>query len=106
MTIFDEIDEIADMSHIPKHTRDAQVLEQRITWEDAREDAGKLRHDDRLTCHTCREWATADHLASPAHERRLAAAAEQVLLSDRAQALAHGDSRRTAALAFVRSLSA
>lgn len=105
MTIFDEIDEIAAMSYVPRHTRDAQILEQRIAWEDAQEDAGKLQRD-RLTCHTCREWATTDHLASRAHERRLAAAAERVLLSDRARALAQGDSRRTAALAFVRSLSA
>jgi hypothetical protein len=45
-------------------------LELTISTEDTQEDAGRLSPDDRTTCHTCRIWATSEHLTSASHVRR------------------------------------
>jgi hypothetical protein len=45
------------------------ALADQLAADDAAEDAGLLAPDDRRTCHTCRAWATDEHLTSPAHLR-------------------------------------
>lgn len=45
--------------------------------EDAMEQVGVLDADDRVTCSTCRTWATEDHLMSMEHERALNRAARE-----------------------------
>jgi hypothetical protein len=47
-----------------------------LAYEDQEEDAGTLAADDRLSCHTCKDWAVGEHTAlGSAHWKRLEAAA-------------------------------
>lgn len=53
-------------------------LEQVLAKEDRSEEEGLLSPDNRRTCHTCRAWATAEHITSQAHIRRTGASAQAV----------------------------
>ena len=49
---------------------DGEDLAAVLRFEDAAEDRGELPADDRDTCHSCKAWATPDHLASDEHFNR------------------------------------
>lgn len=48
-----------------------------IAAEDQAEAAGQLDPDRRVTCHTCRTWATTTHINDPAHWRAIERAAQR-----------------------------
>jgi hypothetical protein len=46
---------------------DDQDLVDVLRFEDAAEDAGRLPADARETCHSCKAWATPEHVAGQEH---------------------------------------
>lgn len=48
-------------------TVDGEDLDAVLRFEDFAEDMGAIKADDRSTCHGCKAWATAEHLASEQH---------------------------------------
>lgn len=64
----------ADGLHVPMSVPGAvreRDLVATVAREDVAEEAGTLDPDDRLTCHTCRAWATAAHISGNAHWQAL-----------------------------------
>jgi hypothetical protein len=61
------------------------TLEEVLLREDRQEEAGTLDADDRRTCHSCRAWATDEHVDSEAHWARLKQQGSLVLAKARAE---------------------